>query len=586
MLVPPVRESLDAVLTRFGDRAGLLAAIAAMEARRVARAAARPLRLSRRIRPTVPERLILAPEDIRTADPAVADDFYAGHLAMAGRFVDAHGQSPFEVAPPSLDWAAALHGFGWLRHLRAADTALARANARALVDDWMTHGRSHRAGVAWQPEVVARRVLSWLAQSPLILDPPDPQFHRKLMRSIGRQTALLQNGLAGGMIGYPRLLASIAVAQAGLCADGLSGARRQGSRSLTEELRRQILPDGGHVSREPDVLVEVLMELLPLRQAYTARGAPVPPALLNAIDRIVPMLRMFCHDDGNIALFNGVGVTDLDALATVLTYDDVHAQPLGNAIHSGFQRLEGGAALLLCDVGRPPPPAFSRRAHAGTASFEFSVGPQRIIVNCGRPHTDQSAAVAAARSTAAHSTLVIGDASSARFAGQRLRRWFGDQIVAGPKRMEVTRDTREGALRVEVSHDGYARRFNMVHKRRWALAQDGQGLFGRDELKAAKPRREGQRALEFAIRFHLHPSVKAAPDDRGKSVTLTLPSSDIWVFEASGQDVRIEESIFFAVAEGARRTDQIVIPCVFPDRTTIHWSLLKSSAPVAPPVPP
>ena len=31
----------------------------------------------------------------------------------------------------------ALLGFGWLRHLRAADSTITRANARALVDDWI-----------------------------------------------------------------------------------------------------------------------------------------------------------------------------------------------------------------------------------------------------------------------------------------------------------------------------------------------------------------------------------------------------------------------------------------------------------------
>ena len=60
-----------------------------------------------------------------------ADDIYAGLFVFAGRSLAASGGSPFDYAPPSPEWADALYGFGWLRHLRAADTALARANARA-----------------------------------------------------------------------------------------------------------------------------------------------------------------------------------------------------------------------------------------------------------------------------------------------------------------------------------------------------------------------------------------------------------------------------------------------------------------------
>ena len=48
------------------------------------------------------------------------------------------GRSPFGFVPPSQAWGEALYGFGWLRHLRAAGTALAQANARSLVDEFVT----------------------------------------------------------------------------------------------------------------------------------------------------------------------------------------------------------------------------------------------------------------------------------------------------------------------------------------------------------------------------------------------------------------------------------------------------------------
>ena len=43
---------------------------------------------------------------------------------------------------------------------------------------------------------------------------------------------------------------------------------------LAAELERQILPDGGHSSRNPSILVELLLDLLPLRQCFAARGQP------------------------------------------------------------------------------------------------------------------------------------------------------------------------------------------------------------------------------------------------------------------------------------------------------------------------
>src|SRR5687767_8218646 len=82
------------------------------------------------------DRLIIAPQDLRTADATRAAEIYAGRFTFAGKVVICDSRSPFEIIPPSDEWAAGLLGFGWLRHLRAADSGITRANARSLVDEW------------------------------------------------------------------------------------------------------------------------------------------------------------------------------------------------------------------------------------------------------------------------------------------------------------------------------------------------------------------------------------------------------------------------------------------------------------------
>ena len=79
------------------------------------------------------------------------------------------------------------------------------------------------------------------------------------------------------------------------------------SATLVAELRRQILPDGGHISRNPDVLVELLLDLLPLNQCFAARGRKSPPQLVEALARLLAMLRFLRLGDGMLARFNGVG---------------------------------------------------------------------------------------------------------------------------------------------------------------------------------------------------------------------------------------------------------------------------------------
>ena len=127
--------------------------------------------LAARFRPPA-DRLVIAPQDLRTADATRASEIYAGRFAFAGKVVICDGRSPFEMTPPSDEWAAILLGFGWLRHLRAADCAITRANARALVDEWITlQGRWHPLG--WRVDILSRRIMSWLSQAPLVLQDAD-----------------------------------------------------------------------------------------------------------------------------------------------------------------------------------------------------------------------------------------------------------------------------------------------------------------------------------------------------------------------------------------------------------------------------
>jgi uncharacterized heparinase superfamily protein len=552
--------------------AGLLAARAGLA---LCRGFATPLRMLVGLWRRPPERLLIAPQDIRTSDPTLAADVYAGYFAFGGKIVNAHGRSPFELEPASPAWAQALAGFGWLRHLRAADTAVSRANARVLVDDFLRLAGKPSQVAAWEPEVAARRMIAFLSQSPVILDGADRGFYQRFMQGLGRTQVFLERKVAGGIAGQPRLLAAIALAEFGLCTDSGRHLIRKDARLLTEELERQILPDGGHVSRNPERLLDLLPDLLPLRQAYSARGLQPPPQLLNAIDRMMPMLRLFRHGDGALALFNGMGVTPPELIATILAYDDVRARPLTNARHSGYQRLEGGDAVVLIDTGRPPPQIYSGRAHAGCSSFEFSIGAQRLVINCGAPDPNRAEALEACRTTAAHSTLVVDDTASWRFASHKgLRKWFADRILSGPYKVDAERREESSGTTVVLAHNGYEAQFGLIHERRITLFNDGMRLDGNDVLRASEPGSKVD-ARPFALRFHIHPNVRLKRVREGRSALCILPNGNRWLFETSIGQAEIEESIFFAAPDGPRGCTQIAVHGETGREAVVEWSFRR-----------
>src|SRR5689334_25048683 len=150
----------------------------------IARASGATVAVSR-LWPGRADRLTIAPHDLRTADATRAAEIYAGRFVFAGKIVTCHGRSIFDLEPPSEDWEVALLGFGWLRHLRAADTALTRANARALVDDWMTN-QIGRHPISRRADVLARRVISLLSQAPLVLADSDGKFYPRYLPGLTR----------------------------------------------------------------------------------------------------------------------------------------------------------------------------------------------------------------------------------------------------------------------------------------------------------------------------------------------------------------------------------------------------------------
>jgi len=59
--------------------------------------------------------------------------------------------------------------------------ALTRANARSLVDDWISNPANKRP-VGRRADVLARRVISLLSQAPLVLGDTDSKFYRRYLR--------------------------------------------------------------------------------------------------------------------------------------------------------------------------------------------------------------------------------------------------------------------------------------------------------------------------------------------------------------------------------------------------------------------
>lgn len=494
-------------------------------------------------------RFLFAPPDLRTSDPSLAADIYAGQFVFAGRLVDTRGQSPFDVEPPSNAWADTLHSFGWLRHLQAANTPLARENGRTFLRDFIDRPMSP---AALAPQVVSRRVMALLSQSPLVLDGADHTFYGQYLGLMRADARRLRDTLTEADDPSIRLNAAISLTTLGLCVEGAQRLAERTGKELGEELDEQILSDGGHVSRNPRILIDLMLDLLPLRSTYAARGIEAPSGLVSAIDRIVPHLKMLRHPDGSVALFNGMGASQVDALATIFASHGSGGRAATEAPYTGYQRLEAGQSVVIVDTGPAPPFAASSDATAGCLSFEFSHGWQRIFVNCGMPRAGSRDVPTELRATAAHNATTLAETSTCRF----LTRNGDTRIIDGPRLVTAQRITNAEDESLMMTHNGYSRVFNIGMKRWLTLSADGLSLSGAEMIDGTPVNTPAGAAL--VTRFHLHPSLGAELQSSGE-VLLVAARGPAWLFNVDGAQLQLDDSVFFAALDGPRRTTQIVL---------------------------
>ncbi len=517
------------------------------------------------------------PAAVPTGGVHDAAALYQGRFSFAGRIVECDGRVIFDHDVSDSAWLRELHGFGWLRVLLDSERRLMGLFARTLVGDWQERA-TRLPPEALEPAVMARRLMHWIAAAPALVGGAPGGFEQAFFRSLAWQTRRLARMSRRRMLPHERMLRALALAHAAVGLSGLESLRTQALNRLGEELEWQILPDGGHVSRSPAVLLEIIAFLLPLRDAVAQARLSLPGEISGALERALPMLRFFRHGDGGLALLGGVADPAPGLLTAVLEADPVAGRPLSRAPHSGYLRMQQGAGLVIVDGGRVVAPGVHPDAPLSVAAFEFSHGPFRIVTSCGAPRIPQPDWRAAARLTAAHSTMSVNGHDAGRIlSGRLVEALFGTPVLTGPS--EVRGDCREtpGGSLAEVAHDGFAHCCGLRHERRLFLMPDGVELRGEDVLvPVSGPSSDDD---VFTLRFHLHPSVRATLSRDGSSIMLTLPDRSGWKFSARGGRLRLEESVLLASGRGLRRTVQIVVEGeTGAEGARVNWFLKRISA--------
>ncbi len=525
-----------------------------------------------RLKGKYPLKLLAVPKD------AIAGDARAGKAIRAGYFLLRGQKLPiaeldFTTQLPSPAFDDYLHGFRWLRDLnQVANRETAAPVAERIMRNWLSAHSEKPTEPAWSPDHAGWRLLFWATHAPLILSSGDLVYRSLVLNCFARTARHLDRGADKAPVGLPRLVAWCGVVAAGLLLPGGDPRRIFGETGLKRAIEHAFYSDGGSISRSPTVQLRGIEALAMLTAAYDAVKEDVPAFLTETLGRTVAALLGLTHGDGGLGSWQGAGAVDAAHVASVVAASGVRTRPLRQARDWGYQRIAAGSTVMLVDAAPPPIARLAEAGCASTGALEISDGDQRLIVNCGGASCAGAQIPAdlarGLRTTAAHSTLVLDDSNSTAIMPD-------GTLGRGVTEVELHRQELETGSRIELSHDGYVRRFGYIHRRLLMMSSDGKDIRGEDMLLPA-PRRKKPSASPYALRFHLAPHVDASLTADGQGALLRIDMGALWQFRCGAGQLAIEDSLWVDGDGRPHATKQLVVNAAAePGGNSLGWLLKR-----------
>jgi uncharacterized heparinase superfamily protein len=390
----------------------------------------------------------------------------------------------------ALDWQAPDAERLWRYHLHYHDFLRNALTPAGAITHWIERNPPGSAP-GWEPYPLSRRIVNWIAAY-RFAPPPG------VAQSLALQARALRANLETHLLANHLFVNAKALVFAGSVFTGAEAREwlETGLAILDREIGEQILADGGHYERSPMYHALILEDLLDLSNLRACRMPGLerldPHVFAKPIQAMRAWLAVMTGPDGEPCQFQDTALGVAPPLAAL----DAYAARLGLSIAptrapapaadlepSGYVRLGQGETAVWMDVGEPAPAYQPGHAHAAILAIEAAHRGRRLIVNSGISTYTPGAVRCYERSTAAHSTALIGGRDQSEM-------WAAFRVG---RRARLTHRA-AGETWAAAGHDGYA---PLRHQRRIEL-RDGQ-------LQIADAFSRVEEAVWLAIHFHLHP---------------------------------------------------------------------------------
>ena len=456
-----------------------------------------------------------------------------------------------------------LHSFFWLFTL---DLISSKKNVQSVILNWINNNHKYN-NLNWDVDILSKRVIAWISNSKITYENSNESYKEKFDSLIQKQINHLINEINRSKWVDDKMIGCAAIILGGLAYNEKDKFLDYGLNLLKKIIKFSFDKEGFPKSRNIKQLNFYLKYFILIREWLKESQNEIPEYLNEIIFHLGQAYFLIHKNIDETFLFNGNQVSKNPDFENYLKRLGYNFKNENNEV-GGYILLKNKKFAFAMDLGSTPDKKFSDDYQSGALSFEIIRNNKKLICNSGYFQNYKHQLNNISKTTACHSTLSIANHSSVQFVKQPDS---PSKISTGLKIFNKKIISENNYWSASASHDGYNKRFGIIHERKIDFLHDAEKFIGVDKIFKKKK----FKSVNFEIRFHLDPESKIMKTQDGKAIYIDL-NNEGWKFICKEYKIDIETGLFFGLKNNFTENQNIVISgMVQNEKQKISWELKK-----------
>jgi len=456
-----------------------------------------------------------------------------------------------------------LNNFFWFFSL---DLKSSKKTAQSVIINWINNNDKYNPK-SWDFDITSKRIISWLSNHQLTYEDADKKFRLKFDHIIQKQTNHLLNEIKNSNEVENKMIGCAAIILTGLVYQDDKNYLNNGLNLLKKIIKFSIDNQGFPKSRSIKQLILYLKYFIIIREWFKESQNVVPEYIDETIYYLGSSYAFIWQNINHDILFNGnynSNNKEFDQYLKRFGYKFVNE----NKEYAGYAILKNKNIALVMDIGSSPIQKFSKDYQSGALSFEIISKGKKLINNSGYFANKNSKFNKLSKSSVLQNTMIIEEHSSCDFIKNEKSEYIINKGLKVSKKNIVFEDN---YWKISASHDGYYKKFNIIHEREIEFYPEQEKFIGFDKIL----KKDVTKNIKFDIRFHLDPDTKVMKTQNNKSILIELEDEG-WRFSCDNFDINIDNGLYFGNKNSYRENQNIFVSGISnKSNEIIKWEISK-----------